>query len=170
MLCEKCQQSPATIHLKQNINGQIQDLYLCSNCAAKYGMPYSFDSFFKDVMDSFLSTTDKQPTKDSPPDDRHCSVCGLTYEEFKQTSRLGCANCYKAFRSELDLVLKKAQGNNRHQGKIPNRCGEELLIKQEIANLRSSLKEAVAAEEYEEAARLRDKIKHLEEAGRQVSS
>lgn len=159
MLCEKCHQESATVHLQQIINGNTTELHLCQNCASQTAMSLSFDTFFQGVLDSFLS----EPFAAKKRPSIHCTDCGHTYEEFQRTSRLGCNQCYDSFRKELNTVLKNIQGSSQHQGKFPQRSGEELLLKRELENLRLSLSKAVAMEEYEEAAKLRDRIKEMEE-------
>lgn len=91
-----------------------------------------------------------------------CPACGLSFEEFKNSLKLGCAECYQAFAENIENYLKTLQSSTRHEGKIPKRSGILLQQKREIERLRDELKRAVEAENFEEAARLRDQIKTLE--------
>jgi protein arginine kinase activator len=94
-------------------------------------------------------------------EDVSCSVCGMTYEEFKNKGQLGCENCYTAFK-QLDTIIKNMHGSNKHMGKIPNRGQKDLIVKRELENLKKKLSEAIKIEEYEDAARIRDEIRAIE--------
>ena len=94
-----------------------------------------------------------------------CTSCGLTYGDFKKSGKLGCENCYQAFRSPISQAMKNIHGTNEYKGKIPRGQADkysELLIKRELAENRLLLKKAVEAEEFEEAAKYRDIINNLQ--------
>ena len=93
-----------------------------------------------------------------------CPVCGLNFEEFKSGDglRLGCAECYQAFAEPVEVYLKTLQSSTRHEGKIPKRSGVKLRQKRDVTRLRDALKKAVEAENFEEAAKLRDQIREME--------
>ena len=91
-----------------------------------------------------------------------CSSCKLTLSEFRKTGKLGCSNCYSTFKREISTILKNIQWGISHRGKIPQKNSAGLLVKKEIQKLRGEQSHAIDQEEYEEAARLRDKIKELE--------
>ena len=92
-----------------------------------------------------------------------CPNCGMSYADFQQTGKIGCSVCYGTFRRQLEPLLRRIHGTSTHSGKIPRRSGGTLELKQEIKRLRGELKEKVAQEEYEEAARLRDEVRALEQ-------
>jgi protein arginine kinase activator len=91
-----------------------------------------------------------------------CPNCGLTYVQFRQTGRLGCSQCYEAFSQRLIPLIKRIQGSTEHTGKIPLRRGHGAQRQRQLETLRVNLNRAVAREEFEEAARLRDQIRELE--------
>jgi protein arginine kinase activator len=80
-------------------------------------------------------------------------VCGFGESQFRKVGRLGCAACYQVFRDEVAALLRPMHRAMRHAGKTPR--GLEAL--------RGQLADAVAREDYEEAGRLRDCIRALEE-------
>ena len=97
-------------------------------------------------------------------DFRECGVCGTTYGGFKKSGKLGCAECYAAFYDQIAGALKNIHGTSEHKGKIPQTSGGKytgLQTRRELAEARGLLKKAVEAEEFEEAARLRDAISDL---------
>jgi len=93
---------------------------------------------------------------------RECSQCGIKFAEFRNTGRLGCPLDYQEFRGELMTLLENIHGETRHCGKTPRRLPLSKLTQSELIQLRNRLKQAVHREDYEEAAKLRDRIKQLE--------
>ncbi|MGI6452547.1 MAG: UvrB/UvrC motif-containing protein [Syntrophomonadaceae bacterium] len=164
MNCENCQQRPATVHFTQMINGSKVEMHLCQECAAKKGaFVFDLDNKFSisNLLGSFFGTNLLQGTKTISPE-MICSNCGMSLAGIRQTGKLGCSECYISFEGELEPSLRRIHGNSRHIGKIPSRGGSEVLLKRQLDNLKAQLQQAVAAENYEKAAEIRDKIKELE--------
>ncbi len=91
-----------------------------------------------------------------------CSACGTTYEDFRRTGLVGCAECYNAFRKEITTMLGYIQHSARHVGKVPEGAGERYddlrsLIAQED-KLREELDLAERAGEKQKAAELRQRL------------
>ena len=91
-----------------------------------------------------------------------CPVCGMSYAEFSRSGKLGCSECYSAFADGAERVLRQIHSSSVHSGKIPSKSGAEVKAKRRLADLRKKLKEAVAGEDYEAAAKLHSEIKELE--------
>ena len=157
MLCDECLKNPASVHLTTFVNGQIKTVHLCRQCAAKKKRSSAAAGFsFNDLMSAFY---DEEAAEQSV-----CDKCGTSLTRFKKTGRLGCENCYKVFESSLLPVLRGIHMNTTHTGKRP---GEHVAVdmgKQpasktdEKEQLKIKMREAVAVEDFEEAARLRDQI------------
>lgn len=159
MLCDECLKNTATVHLTTFVNGQVKTVHLCGQCASKRKKSASSAGFsFNDFMSAFYDETEAEQNT--------CGKCGTTLESFKKTGRLGCENCYKVFESSLMPVLRGIHMNVKHTGKHP---GEGVAVdmkpsgkKNEKEQLKRKLREAVAVENFEEAAKLRDQIALLE--------
>jgi protein arginine kinase activator len=170
--CENCGQRPATFHQTVIINGQTQETHLCQVCAQEKGllaeMPYGEFSFpnlsIPDLLSSFLGQDPFAGLRTAPPQqaEPRCQSCGMTYSQFAESGRLGCAQCYDYLEPYLLPLIKRIHGTTAHTGKAPKRTGGIARKKRELAMLRKQLQDAVANERYEEAARLRDQIKQLE--------
>jgi protein arginine kinase activator len=82
--------------------------------------------------------------------------------DFKKTSRLGCQACYETFADELKPLLEAMHKGNQHVGKVPAHKEAQGAAKAgllpSLAGLRQKLEAAIAAEQYEAAASLRDQI------------
>ncbi len=168
MLCERCQQKQATVHMQQIFNGEKTEVHVCQDCAGQMDFPISFDHIFHGFLDSMFSAGNMEGLQELGAKKLMCEACGMTYEDIKKSGRLGCENCYHAFRKELDSILRNVQGSNQHEGKFPKRAGLDLYLKREIDKLKLEQLKAIENEEYEEAARIRDLIKQRESEARRL--
>ncbi len=158
--CESCKKNIATWHV--TYPGSDREMDLCDECAREQGL-INFDSQFSlaDLIGSLLAQTAKrEQTKLAK---LRCPVCGLSYADFRAAGRLGCANDYSVFAKALMPLLEKIHGAVEHVGKAPAALAGELAERGEVYSLRRELRQAVESENYEEAARLRDRIHSLEE-------
>ncbi|MBP7275647.1 MAG: UvrB/UvrC motif-containing protein [Kiritimatiellae bacterium] len=177
MRCDLCHQHEATIHLTQVINNDVRKLHLCEACARESGVDVDTPS-----LTDLLLGFGENPAATSPDEGRSCPVCHKTFADFKKTGRLGCPACYTTFETELTPMLQSMHRRVQHVGKHPSRAPappEPVRIPpppapapdvpeagappsppkpEDIAALQRALDAAVAREEYEEAARLRDRI------------
>jgi protein arginine kinase activator len=92
-----------------------------------------------------------------------CPNCGITFEQFKKQSLLGCPEDYAVFEKQLEPIVKKSQGGHgEHCGKVPEKSSDETKKNTELIRLRQELELAVQVEDYELAAKVRDRIKQLQ--------
>jgi len=168
MLCEKCKKNTASVHMQQFIGGIKKEIHLCQECSFKMEMPISFENIFQGFLTSLQSMTNKSRPAKAPA--KPCARCGMTYEQFKSAGKLGCEACYQTFAKEVEALFKNVQGSTRHQGKFPTRMGADMRTRREADALRNRLKEAIEAENYEDAARIRDTLRALENPQAQVAS
>ncbi len=152
MLCEKCGKNPSTVLYTQIVNGKKSSLNLCSACASGESI---FDNF-----GSLLSFGTRADSRQAI-----CSCCGMTLSEFSRTGRMGCGKCYETFRAQAKSMLQKIHGTSVHSESKPKDTPVTETKKEEkseIDILKDKLKEAIASENYEEAAKIRDEIKSKE--------
>ena len=90
-----------------------------------------------------------------------CPHCGRSFAEFQKSSLLGCPECYKAFDAPLQATIKQIHQNPTHVGKVPARCGGALRQKRRYETLKREISQAVAAEDYEKAAKLHKELKEM---------
>lgn len=168
MLCEKCQKRPAAVHMTKILNGEKTEANLCEICAGEnqhfnfgFDPKFMLQNIFADLFNE--AHAGNVPVKLTGSRTVKCESCGFTESHFARLGRLGCSKCYDVFESKLDPLLRRVHGNSRHTGKVPARTGGALLARRELENLRQALQQAVSKEDYEEAARMRDEIRKLEE-------
>ena len=89
-------------------------------------------------------------------------MCNMRLSEVAKSGKAGCSNCYTVFRPQLEYMLGRIHANTRHTGKISESAGEKLKLKKELENLQAELQAAIATQNFEQAAVLRDKIKAIE--------
>lgn len=168
-LCEECGMRPASIRLGMVINGQKQEKRLCPECMAK--MQRTLPGLNLGNLAGVLSgmMAGKKAARrghEQPPEDENymqlsCLNCGTSYEEFQKSGMVGCSNCYKAFHEPIEALLTRVSGHQQHVGRVPGGKGSALSNKLEVDRLKQRLVRAIADEEYEEAALLRDRIRAL---------
>lgn len=163
MLCEDCRKQDATVHLKQVVNNQKVVLNLCSACAKRRGFSNPLKNIpfpLADLLTSMVPTVTSRP--DNQLMEQRCSGCGLTYDKFAKTGRLGCGQCFTAFRQPLADLLRKIHGSNLHRGKRQNAAAAGMDSLKEEARLKDELKAAIENEDFERAAHIRDMIRDLQ--------
>ncbi len=163
MICDVCKKNPAKLHITQLVNEKKYTLHICPMCANEKGItgPTINTDFSIEHLMSGESATEVEP-KIEAGTHQTCSSCGLSYGAFKESGRLGCSLCYDTFSTQLKPLLQKIQKEVKHNGKVPNKGNQELVLKRNITDLRMKLKEAVSQEHFEMAAQLRDQIRQLE--------
>jgi protein arginine kinase activator len=170
MSCDQCHEREAVIHLTQIVDEQVTTLHLCEQCAAEKGVE-SPGSLAKTPLGSFLAAMG-QTTPDEAPTPQladACPRCHGTLQDFRETGRLGCPNCYRTFEGPLRDLLRRLHGSAHHSGKRYLGAQEERPEPQEdrppapdTAALREQLRRAIADENFELAAELRDRLRGLE--------
>lgn len=163
-LCQRCQLRPATVHFSTVLNGEKTDRYLCEACAKEEGAYHLMlgpQFTIGQVLGGLIGLMPGTPRPEVGGE--RCPHCGITYQRFAESGRLGCDRCYETFNTQLEPLVRRVQGGLHHRGKVPQRGGQALLLEQRLEALRHQLKEAVEAEAFEKAAELRDQIRAAEE-------
>lgn len=170
MMCDECGIRPANIRLTTIVNGEKKERNLCSECLAqnqRFHRDFStFAGHLNGLLDALKSGGAKADDED-PAVDMQCSRCGTTYEQFRKTGMVGCAQCYSDFREPLQKRMSRVHGHTQHAGRTPGGVDNRLSVKLKVEKLRKDLAKAVSDEEYETAAGLRDQIRALERQLRQ---
>lgn len=156
MTCQKCPEE-ATVHLTESVDGDLREVHLCGACAREAGlaMPQTApDLALEMVVQNLIVAHVGELVGELAQ--RSCPVCGLKFMEFRTGGRLGCPYDYQVFDRGLVPLIRRAHGASRHVGKVPRRRPDTSA---RTLQLRAKLREAVAREDYEQAARLRDQIR-----------
>jgi protein arginine kinase activator len=158
MLCDVCKCNDATVFLTQIVEGKMQKVNLCDACSKEKGVQDPTSFALADLLLGIGSAEEIEKGVST----QKCPVCGFTQADFKKTGRLGCSACYATFTEALTALLKAMHKGTSHVGKVPQRAHRAVELSDRMRNLNESLLKAVAEENYENAASLRDQIKQLE--------
>lgn len=160
MVCDVCGKKPATVHLTEIIDEQMNELHLCEECAHQKSSQMEQQFGLSDLLGGLAEF--EKPSVEKEAGALKCAKCGLTFADFKKIGRLGCAECYKTFRKYLGPLLKRIHGSNIHYGKSPVKGIKVAKKRVDLQELRLRLQKAIEMEAFEEAAKVRDQIKELE--------
>lgn len=170
MLCQCCGKRTATTHIKAVVNGKLTQYHLCASCAKEQGYTDLFNGWgFNSLLGSVLEAGNRENATEE-----RCPVCGASFQELSQTGKIGCAECYHTFRRQLLPVIQRIHGTAHHKGKVPGSSALRIsdlnhtivpVVKGSLEEKKRLLKKAVEAQDYEQAAVLRDEIKEMESHG-----
>ena len=162
MMCDICGKKKATVHLTEIVDEQMSEMHLCEECARQKSVQMEQQFGLADLL-AGLADFGKTAGGEAEKVDLQCPNCGMAYEEFRKFGRLGCSECYEAFKMYLTTLLKKIHGSNQHLGKTPVRMPQaEKKRIESLQDLRNQLMQAIQMEDFEKAAQLRDRIREVE--------
>ncbi len=181
--CQICTKREASTHLTEldPSDGQRRELHLCSTCIEQLGLklqsgPPPISEILKKkpggkslTIELTSAATGKSGKAAAETDkdadaDSECANCGLTFAEFAVNNRFGCAQCYADFGERIEGMLSRYHGSSVHLGRRPGaRPGaDDRLARRQRLDV--ELRDAIAHEAYEKAAKRRDEIRRLSEA------
>lgn len=177
MQCDYCD-SKATVFFTQIIGDSAKKSCLCEKCAMDNGVTDPEGFLLGNVDPSKISAQAASAVEGgdaadaphagaksvSPPRDMSngiCPGCGFAFDDLKKTGRLGCSKCYQFFREEIKHNLGGMHKDTCHVGRVPEGMLEAFKYRQQLEKLEQEMAAAIAAEDYEKAAALRDEIGNL---------
>lgn len=182
MICQKCKVREATVTITKMIHNMQITMHLCPECSKNFSPSVQKQiSGVNNILISMMDSVDLPDTENEVV--RSCAKCGMTFDDFRKKGTVGCEECFNVYRDKLESIMKRLHGSHKHVGLSYERIkhsappsndvlqnklytkedGKPKSTVDQIENLRKALSEAVAKEEYEEAAKLRDMIKIMEE-------
>jgi protein arginine kinase activator len=167
MLCQLCKQKDATVHLTQIVEDEMKKLDLCESCAKQKGVNDPTGFSLAELLIGASGGETAAPAEVKPgatAAEPRCVRCGMTQTEFKKSGRMGCSDCYNAFADSLEGLLKGMHKGTKHRGKIPASIKTALDQQETLDRLSARLQAAIAAEDFEQAAQVRDEIKAIKAA------
>lgn len=159
MTCQFCKQKDATVHLTQIVENEVKKVDLCENCAKEKGVNDPAGFSLADLLLGLGASQQIEEAGDAKGGGLRCVSCGYTQADFKKSGRLGCSDCYDVFADGLDPLLKPMHKGIRHKGKVPGPLRRATDLNQQLLTLEKDLQGAIAREDFEQAAQLRDQLK-----------
>lgn len=174
MLCDRCHKREACVHIQEVRSDSKRSLNLCVVCAlAQYSDKDRKLQDFLGVLTAIsqqLGADGDQSSAGARPE-LSCPKCRKSQSELKKSWLLGCDGCVSAFREPLREQLVKLQRLSLSEASSEKtgaeRPDDEAALaaspssSAQLSCLRRDLQLAIQREQYEEAARLRDRIDKL---------
>jgi len=160
--CNICSKHQASVHQYEvtdtDDGSSVRVVHMCIGCAKSHGIaisgntpdfPQMMGLLGKALLDSAASVVTT-----SSGSSLSCPDCGWTEDDFRTNSRLGCPADYDVFSGLVSEILERIHGTSEHV---------QSAHATELTKLGADLEHAITAEQYEQAAKLRDRIKNLED-------
>jgi protein arginine kinase activator len=171
-LCEECGVNEACYTISVMMGGQITQRHLCADCMAKMNMNLAAGNvkhLLSAIMSAISGSVEEAAATASEEADAAaaaivCERCGTSLSQFTKSGKLGCPNCYQAFREQLTPMLQQIHGRVQHAGRKPLDDEAAQRRRAVYERLSRQLEQAVAMEDFETAAILRDQLRQLRNA------
>lgn len=173
MLCQICEERPATIHTIDIVNNKKSERHICETCYKEQGLanPLSIPEIKASLPIKPPSAADLEDLAEmmqslglGKAGGTSCPNCGIRAADLKKNGLVGCQTCYDTFATEIERLVAKLHGAREHRGKVPRAVEAERARRHQAALLQDELARAIGEERFEEAASLRDRIRALEES------
>lgn len=168
--CEECGVNEACYTISVMMGGQITQRHLCADCMAKMNMNLAAGNIkhlLSAIMSAITGSAEEAAANAAAPEEGAddaapvCERCGTTLSQFIKSGKLGCPQCYKAFREQLTPMLQQIHGRVQHAGRKPLNDEAAQQRRAVCDRLSRQLEQAVAMEDFETAAVLRDQLRQL---------
>src|SRR5690349_7506466 len=168
MFCCVCKEKEDTVHLTQIAGDKMQKVDLCEECAKQKGVNDPAGFSLADLLLGLGASQEMEQASGNA--DLKCPHCGFTQADFKKAGRLGCSECYVTFSEGLEGLLKTMHKGIKHMGKVPQALQQSRDLADRLKVLQNKLEKAVADEDFEQAAAMRDEIKATKDKIASLSS
>ena len=139
MLCQVCGKNPATVHFTEIHDNRMTEIHVCERCAEEKGLQAAANPHKFDIADLLAGMVDTMTSSDEERVGRvQCPRCGLLYSAFRETGRLGCAECYTAFQFQLRPLLRRIHGDTRHASRPTPQANPGRIRPRRAASFESS--------------------------------
>ncbi len=162
MLCQKCHKNVATVRYAEVVDGRVVDQHLCAVCMAQHQKKATkgFELTGPTVLGK--RSVRKRSSQELERARQICPTCGARLGAIFDDGQVGCQHCYTAFRMALEPLLQDLHRATRHRGRIASVDDAKARLREDLTTKRALLRSVIKAENYEEAAALRDEIRALE--------
>lgn len=175
-MCEECGEKEACYTVSVMMGDQVTQRHLCADCMAKMNMSLAAGNV-KQLLSAIMSAMTggmQQEAKsgpeepEEPVEDVVCERCQTTLSQFTKSGRLGCPACYQTFQGQLKKMLEQIHGRVQHAGRKPLKSEAEHRMRTLYGELQRQMEQAIAVEDFETAAILRDRIRAMTEGGQKA--
>jgi protein arginine kinase activator len=163
MKCSNCGEREGVVSLTTIVEGDVRTSSLCAKCAEEKGIETGV-GVADTPLGGFLAALGEGDAPLTAALETRCNGCGATLRDFRETGRVGCAECYQSFDAPLRELLRRLHGSTHHTGKRYSgvQAVQSLPPPANLRELREQLRRAIEAEQFELAAELRDRLRAQE--------
>lgn len=162
MLCQKCHKNLATMRYAEVVDGQVVEQQLCPECLNILQGAEAVGFNFTGPPAVVRKPSASSVVREAVESQRTCPTCGIAWSQVLESGRTGCPTCYETFGSQVESELERIQPSLLHKGKVNRLDDSRARLRAELQTKRGLLRQMLKAENYEEAASLRDAIRTLE--------
>lgn len=163
-ICEDCGLREARFRFTEVDTGGRRSLLLCERCGEGRGVPVMESQGGRlDTREIWDEIVQRLAQRGEEENSLACPDCGLTFGSFERQGLLGCPRCYQTFMGDMTRLLKEYHGDSKHRGKMPRLFGRRIDLRHRILGLKENIQISVNNERFEEAARLRDEMRDIED-------
>jgi protein arginine kinase activator len=157
VICQRCRRNRAVIHTYCISDNRLVELHYCEECGKlqEENNDRCVDDSMSNLLEGLLNST---RSENYAVIDVKCEICGTTSKDIIKNRLVGCPNCYELFSDVINTYIDDST-NTYRKSELLDEESERLQV------LRKNLREAVMAEDFEKAARLRDRISGIEKDG-----
>ncbi len=158
MTCIACGHQTARLNVAKTVGHLREELWLCDDCARRIGIESPHEAYSAtEILSGLFEGVDDRATTELT-----CPNCGMTAHDLRQKGRAGCEQCYEVFVSLMRELTIDPAGAPAHRGRYPRHLQQIKRILVDRVLVRRRLDDAVAQENFELAARLRDRLQRFE--------
>ena len=161
-LCQKCHKNLSTVRYAEVVDGQVVNKHLCQSCMAELQSDASTGFELSGVSPTAQKKPEKRDGQEALRSHRTCPLCSTRLSQVLDHGEVGCNGCYETFGKEIESILEGLHHSLYHKGKQPQVDDAQAQIRADLQSKRALLRSMLRAENYEEAAKLRDVISSLE--------
>ncbi|MGH7561926.1 MAG: UvrB/UvrC motif-containing protein [Gemmatimonadales bacterium] len=164
MKCHSCGEREGVVSLTQIVEGDVRTITLCAQCASAKGIETAA-ALTETPLGGFLAALGDVSGGVEALAGPQCAGCGATLRDFRDSGRVGCAECYRSFEAPLRELLRRLHGSTHHSGMRYARPGVAPVpvpVGTSTQELRDQLRRAIETEQFELAAELRDRLRERE--------
>lgn len=171
MLCQNCRKNNANVQYIQIVNGVKKQMILCEECAERMGInkiKINTPVHFSNLLDNFF---DDEPLISRFIQENRLSSYNDIYDDFMKHELLKSIEEFNnELNSEFEENFETSSKKKLNLAKKMQNIGENIIKKEKkinnecknnIAQLKKDLEKAIKEERYEDAAKIRDKIKKI---------
>ena len=145
------------------VDGKVTEQHLCADCLEQHQKNAAKGFELAGPAPMLRRPHEERVVRDVARREKVCPTCGVLLSRVMDSGKAGCSACYEHFGGQIESLLEGMHRALRHKGKVFRLDDTRARLRGDLQTKRALLRSALRTENYEEAARLRDEIRCLEQ-------